>query len=38
MIARIVAGGLLFGALLAAFCAIGIRNGAVNMVFLYHGI
>ena len=36
MIARIVVEGLLLGALLAAFCAIGIRNGAVNMVFLYH--
>ncbi len=28
--------GLLLGALLAAFCAVGIRNGAVNMVYLYH--
>lgn len=26
----------MLGALLALFCAVGIRNGAVNMVFLYH--
>lgn len=36
MILKILVEGLLLGALLAAFCAIGIRNGAVNMVFLYH--
>ena len=36
MTVRIVVEGLLLGALPAAFCAIGIRNGAVNMVFLYH--
>ena len=28
--------GMLLGALLALFCAVGIRGGAVNMVFLYH--
>ena len=36
MIIKIIIEGLILGALLAAFCAIGIRNGAVNMVFLYH--
>ena len=36
MILKILVEGLLLGALLVAFCAIGIRNGAVNMVFLYH--
>ena len=36
MILKVIAEGLLLGALLVAFCAIGIRNGAVNMVFLYH--
>ena len=36
MIVKIIAEGLLLGALLALFCAVGIRNGAVNMVFLYH--
>ena len=36
MILKIIIEGLLLGALLVAFCAIGIRNGAVNMVFLYH--
>ena len=36
MILKILVEGLLLGTLLAAFCAIGIRNGAVNMVFLYH--
>ncbi len=36
MIAEIVIEGLLLGALLVLVCAIGIRNGAVNMVFLYH--
>ena len=36
MIAKIIAEGLLLGALLVLFCAVGIRNGAVNMVFLYH--
>ena len=33
----IVIEGLLLGALLVGFCALGIRRGAVNMVFLYHG-
>lgn len=36
MIAKIVIEGLLLSALLVAFCAVGIRKGAVNMVFLYH--
>lgn len=36
MVLRIIIEGLLLGALLAAFCAVGIRNGAVNMVYLYH--
>lgn len=36
MILKILVEGLLPGALLVAFCAIGIRDGAVNMVFLYH--
>ncbi len=36
MIAKIIIEGILLGALLVLFCAIGIRNGAVNMVFLYH--
>ena len=34
---KIVIEGLLLGALLVGFCALGIRRGAVNMVFLYHG-
>lgn len=36
MIGKIVIEGLLLGALLVVFCAVGIRKGAVNMVFLYH--
>ena len=36
MILKVLVEGLLLGALLVAFCAIGICNGAVNMVFLYH--
>ncbi len=36
MIGKLVMEGLLLGALLVIFCAVGIRNGAVNMVFLYH--
>ena len=36
MIAKIIIEGMLLGALLVLVCAIGIRNGAVNMVFLYH--
>ena len=36
MAAKIIIEGILLGALLALFCAVGIRNGAVNMVFLYH--
>ena len=36
MILKIITEGILLGALLALFCAAGIRNGAVSMVFLYH--
>ncbi len=36
MAIKILIEGLLLGLLLALFCAVGIRNGAVNMVFLYH--
>ena len=36
MAAKIIIEGILLGALLTLFCAVGIRNGAVNMVFLYH--
>ena len=36
MAAKIIIEGVLLGALLMLFCAVGIRNGAVNMVFLYH--
>jgi len=36
MIGKTVTEGLLLGALLVTFCAVGIRKGAVNMVFLYH--
>lgn len=36
MIGKTILEGLLLGLLLAAFCALGIRRGAVDMVFLYH--
>ncbi len=36
MIGKILLEGLLLGLQLVGFCAIGIRKGAVNMVFLYH--
>ena len=36
MIAKIVTEGILLGTLLVLFCAVGIRNSVVNMVFLYH--
>ena len=36
MVGRIIIEGVLLGALLVLFCAIGIRKGAMNMVFLYH--
>ena len=36
MIVKIIMEGMLLGALLVLFCAVGIRKGAVNMVFLYH--
>jgi hypothetical protein len=36
MIIQIIIEGLILGILLILSCAIGIRGGAVNMVFLYH--
>lgn len=36
MLGKIVIEGLLLALLLVGFCALGIRRGAVNMVFLYH--
>lgn len=36
MIYKVLAEGLGLGILLVLVCAFGIRNGAVNMVFLYH--
>ena len=36
MAGTIVIEGMLLGALLVLFCTVGIRRGAVNMVFLYH--
>jgi hypothetical protein len=36
MVIKIIIEGILLGALLVLVCAIGIRNGAVNMVLLYH--
>jgi hypothetical protein len=36
MILKVIIEGLILGALLWLYCAIGIRNGAVGMVFLYH--
>ncbi len=36
MAVKILIEGLLLGIMLVLFCAAGIRNGAVNMVFLYH--
>ena len=36
MAVKIIVEGVLLGALLVLFCAVGIRRGAVNMVFLYH--
>ena len=36
MIIKIITEGILLGALLVLLCAVGIRKGAVNMVFLYH--
>ncbi len=36
MVLNVILEGLIMGALLVLFCAFGIRNGAVNMVFLYH--
>ena len=37
MVGKIIVEGVLLGALLVLFCAVGIRKGAVTMVFLYHG-
>ena len=36
MVIKILIEGLLLDIMLVLFCAVGIRNGAVNMVFLYH--
>lgn len=36
MVGKIVIEGALLGALLVLLCAVGIRKGAVTMVFLYH--
>lgn len=36
MVGKIIIEGVLLGALLVFFCAVGIRKGAVTMVFLYH--
>jgi hypothetical protein len=36
MLGKIILEGLLLGLLLVGFCALGIRNGAVRLVFLYH--
>lgn len=36
MILNIIIEGLILGGLLMLYCAAGIHNGAVNMVFLYH--
>ena len=36
MVVKIIIEGILLGALLVLFCVVGIRNGAVGMVFLYH--
>ena len=36
MVLKIIIEGLILGLLLVLYCAVGIRNGAVNMVFLYH--
>ena len=36
MAVKIIVDGVILGTLLVLFCAIGIRGGAVNMLFLYH--
>ena len=36
MILNIIIEGLILSTMLVLFCAFGIRNGAVNMVYLYH--
>ena len=36
MILKVVIEGVVLSAMLVLFCAFGIRNGAVDMVFLYH--
>jgi len=36
VVLKIIIEGLILGLLLVLYCAVGIRNGAVNMVFLYH--
>lgn len=37
MLLKLLAEGLILGVLLIVYCLIGIRNGAVGMVFLYDG-
>ena len=36
MVLKIIIEGLILGLLLVLYCAVGIRDGAVNMIFLYH--
>lgn len=36
MITQVLLEGLILGILLMGICAIGIRNGAIGMVHLYH--
>lgn len=36
MVLKIIMEGLALGGILVMFCAVGIRNGAVNLVHLYH--
>ena len=36
MIAQVLVEGLILGIILIGVCAVGIRNGAVGMVHLYH--
>ena len=36
MIGKVIAEGLVLGGLLVLYCLVGIRKGAVGMVFLYH--
>ena len=36
MILKVILEGLILGGLMAAYCAFGIKDGAVGMVYLYH--